>query len=94
MKMYYVARKELDKYSWQQINESKVLHMHVLTDFLTDSCSRLAKYVLKTSYKDLNFEALTFEFLLVPFESKLINNQAAGRKETIQGGPERSRQYY
>ena len=41
------------KYSWQHINESKLLHMYVMNEFLAASCTRLTKYFWKTIYKDL-----------------------------------------
>ena len=31
-------------YSWQHINESKLLHTYVMNEFLAASCSRLTKY--------------------------------------------------
>ena len=36
------------RYSWQHINESKLLHMYVMHQFLAASCSRLTKYFWKT----------------------------------------------
>ena len=41
---------EFPRYSWQHINESKVLHTYVMNEFLTAFCSRLTKHFWKTSY--------------------------------------------
>ena len=40
-------------YSWQHINESKLLHTYVMNEFLAAYCSYLTKYFWKTIYKDL-----------------------------------------
>ena len=40
-------------YSWQHINESKLLHTYVMNEFLAASWSRLTKYFWKTLYQDL-----------------------------------------
>ena len=40
-------------YSWQHINESKLLHPYVMNEFLAASCSRITKLLWKTFYQDL-----------------------------------------
>ena len=40
-------------YSWQHINESKVLHTYVTNEFLTASYSRQTNNFWKISYQDL-----------------------------------------
>ena len=40
-------------YSWQHINESKLLHTYVMNEVLAASCSRLTKCFKKTLYQDL-----------------------------------------
>ena len=41
------------RYSWQHINESKLLHTYVMNEFLAASCSSLTKCFWKTLYQNL-----------------------------------------
>ena len=49
----YNSSSDCISYSWQHINESKLLHTYVMNEFLAASCSRKTKYFWKTLNKDL-----------------------------------------
>ena len=60
----------LSSYSWQHINESKVLHTYVMNEFWTASCSIQTKYFWNEVL--LKLIPITFTLISVPFESKLV----------------------
>ena len=66
-------------YSWEHINESKVLHMYVLEEFLTGFCTCLTKYFWKNSFNDLYPGSLRFFLYLLSPNRSTFRRQCLNR---------------